>query len=333
MAVTAPASTRTTGTGSPEIAMRKERSLWSDAWRRLRRNRAAVLGMIVIAIFAILAIFAGVIAKDPTLNIVPGNGYRPPFWVDGPGEGVRQNGSLEYPLGSDKQGRDLLSRLVYGARVSLVVGVIPTTIIVIVGLIIGLTAGYAGGRTDNLLMRFTDVIYAFPDLLFLIIVMSAFREAWIGRFLGGMLLMFFALSIISWTGMARLIRGQVLSVKEKEFIESARAIGSSRFRIMTRHLLPNILAPIIVSITFGIPGAILAEAALGFLGVGLRPQTPGTPSPFPTSWGILIQEGYAGLNSSPWILLWSALAIGLITMSFAFLGDGLRDALDPRQKQ
>lgn len=330
MAVTAPASTRVNDGGSVDIGMRKERSLWSDAWRRLRRNKAAVMGMIVIGIFSVLAIFADVLAKDPTLNIVPNNGYRPPAWVDG--DKPRETGSWEYPLGTDKQGRDILTRMIYGARSSLVIGLIPTTIVVIVGLIVGLISGYAGGRTDNFLMRFTDVIYAFPDLLFLIIIMSAFRDTWAGRAGGGMLLLFFALSIISWTGMARLIRGQVLSVKEKEFVEAARAVGSSRFRIMSRHLLPNILAPIIVSVTFGIPGAILAEAALGFLGIGLRPPTPGTPSFFPASWGVLIQEGYVGINSSPWILLWSALAIGLITMSFAFLGDGLRDALDPRQK-
>jgi oligopeptide transport system permease protein len=330
MAVTAPATRRVNDSGSVEVGARKERSLWSDAWRRLRRNKAAMLGLFVILVFAVLAIFADVLAKDPTLNVISGNSYRPPAWVDG--KTVRTTGTWEYPLGTDKQGRDVLTRLIYGARVSLVVGVVPTAIILLVGLAIGMTAGYAGGRVDNLLMRFTDVIYAFPDLLFLIIIMSAFSDTWIGTFLGGMLLLFIALSIISWTGTARLIRGQVLSVKEKEFVESARAIGSSRFRIMNRHLLPNILAPIIVSVTFGIPGAILSEAALGFLGIGLKPQTPGTPSPFPTSWGVLIQEGYVAINSSPWILLWSALAIGLITMSFAFLGDGLRDALDPRQK-
>lgn len=331
MAVTAPASTRM-NEENVEVGMRKERSLWSDAWRRLRRNKAAMLGLIMITIFAVIAIFADVLAQDPTLNIVPGNGYRPPAWVQSESSNVRESGSWEYPLGTDKNGRDVLTRLMYGARVSLVIGLVPTSIVVLIGLVIGLTSGYAGGRTDNLLMRFTDVIYAFPDLLFLIIMMSAFRDTWAGQFLGGMLLLFFALSVISWTGMARLIRGQVLSVKEKEFIEFARAIGSSRSRIMFRHLLPNILAPIIVSVTFGIPGAILAEAALGFLGIGLRPQTPGTPSPFPTSWGVLIQEGYVAINSSPWIILWSALAIGLVTMSFAFLGDGLRDALDPREK-
>jgi len=328
MAVTAPAPTRTKE--GIEFGMRKERSLWGDAWRRLTRNKAAVGGMVLITLFALMAISAAWIAPDPSLNTVPNNSYRPPFWVKG--DTAKDSGTTEYPLGTDSIGRDLMSKIAFGARTSLVVGLVPTMLVVIVGLLVGMTAGFAGGRTDNLLMRFTDVVYAFPDLLFLIIMMTAFRDTWIGKPMGGLILMFIALSFVSWTGMARLIRGQVLSVKEKEFVEAARAIGSSRPRIMIRHLLPNIMAPMIVAITFGIPGAIIGEAALGFLGVGLRPPTPGTPSIFPTSWGVLLQEGYIGINSSPWILVFGALVIGLTTMSFTFLGDGLRDALDPRQK-
>ena len=328
MAVTAPAPAR--ATEGLEFGLRKERTLWGDAWRRLKRNRAAVLGMIIIAFFAVMAIVAPWVSNDPTLNVVPNNDYRPPFWVDGPTE--EKSGTMQYPLGTDSIGRDVLSKIMFGARVSLIVGIVPTMMVVAVGMLIGLTSGFAGGRTDNILMRFTDVVYAFPDLLFIIIMMSAFRETFLGRLLGGLVLMFIALSIVSWTGMARLIRGQVLSVKEKEFVEAARAIGSSRGRIMRRHLVPNILAPVIVAITFGIPGAIIGEAALGFLGIGLRPPTPGTPSTFPTSWGVLIQEGYIAINSNPYILIFASLVVGLTTMSFTFLGDGLRDALDPRQK-
>ena len=326
MATTAPARM----SEGVEFGLRKERTLWGDAWRRLTRNKAAVLGLIVIGLLAILAIFAGQIASDPTLNTVPNNSYKPPFWVNG--KGARNQGSTEYPLGTDSNGRDLLSKIAFGARTSLVVGLVPTAIVLMFGLLIGMMAGYSGGATDNLLMRFTDVIYAFPDLLFLIIMMTAFRDTWIGRPLGGLVLLFLALAVVSWTGIARLIRGQVLSIKEKEFVEAARAIGSKRSRIMLRHLLPNILAPMIVWATFSIPGYIIGEAALGFLGVGVRPPTPGTPSAFPTSWGVLLQEGYIGINSSPWILVWGALVIGLATMAFTFLGDGLRDALDPRQK-
>lgn len=330
MAVTAPAPTR--ASQSLDFGMRKERSLWGDAWRRLIRNKAAVAGLVVISTFALIALVAPYLSHDPTLNVVPNNDFRPPAWLD-KSDGYKRDGTLAYPLGTDSIGRDVLSKVMFGARVSLIVGVVPTLIVVVIGMFVGMTAGFAGGRTDNLLMRVTDVVYAFPDLLFIIIMMTAFRDTWIGRPLGGLILMFIALSIINWTGMARLIRGQVLSLKEKEFIEAARALGVSRSRIMWRHLMPNVLAPVIVSVTFGIPGAIIGEAALGFLGIGLRPPTPGTPTAFPTSWGVLIQEGQLAINTQPWILIFGALVIGLTTMSFTFLGDGLRDALDPRQKQ
>ncbi|HSH78548.1 MAG TPA: ABC transporter permease [Herpetosiphonaceae bacterium] len=327
MAVTAPARTANEGL---EFGLRKERSLWGDAWRRLLRNRAAVLGMIIISFFAVMAIVAPYLSNDPTLNIVARNDLRPPFWVDNPNP--RKTGTMEYPLGTDTLGRDLFTKLMYGARVSLIVGLVPTLMVVAIGMSIGMAAGYAGGWIDNLLMRLTDVVYAFPDLLFIIIIMSAFRDSPLGRPLGGLLLLFVSLSIIGWTGMARLIRGQVLSVKEKEFVEAARAMGASRGRIMLRHLLPNIFAPVLVFIAFGIPGAIIGEAALGFFGLGLRPATPGTPSTFPTSWGVLIQEGVSSLQGSPWMLIFGATVIGLTVLSFTFIGDGLRDALDPRQR-
>jgi len=313
-----------------EVPQRKERSLWGDAWRRLIRNRAAVVGMIVIVLLGLIAIFAPLFVHDPTFNTIPNNSYRQPAWVKT--NNPRTTGKAEFPLGTDANGRDVLSKLMIGGRVSLLVGLVPTLIVIGLGLAVGMTAGYAGGTVDSLLMRFTDVIFAFPDLLFLIIMMSALRDTAIGKPMGGLLLMFIALSIVGWTGISRLVRGQVLSVKEKEFVEAARAIGSSRGRIMRRHLFPNILAPVIVALTFGIPGAIIGEAALGFLGIGLRSPTPGTASAFPTSWGILLQEGDIAINSQPWILISSAIVIGLTVMSFAFLGDGLRDALDPRQK-
>lgn len=327
MAVTAPAPTQISK--GVEFGLRKERSLWGDAWRRLTRNKAAVLGMIIIVILALLAILAPVLSKDPTLNTVPNNSYRQPAWVHT--KNAQTTGTWQYPLGTDSIGRDVLSKLLFGGRVSLIVGLVPTLLSIGIALVIGMTSGYAGGRTDNLMMRFTDVVYAFPGLLFLIIMMTALRDTWIGKPLGGLILMFVALSIVGWTDVARLVRGQVLSVKEKEFVESARAIGAGKFRIVSRHLFPNILAPIIVALTFGIPGAIIGEAALGFLGIGLRSPTPGTPSAFPTSWGVLIQEGQVGINSQPWILISSSIVIGLTTLAFTFLGDGLRDALDPRQ--
>jgi oligopeptide transport system permease protein len=173
-------------------------------------------------------------------------------------------------------------------------------------------------------MRITDIIYAFPELLFLIVVMTSLRETEFGKLLGGLPLMFVAIAVTSWNGVARLTRGQVLSLKEREFVEAARAIGASPLRIMSRHLLPNALAPLIVASAFAVPQYILFEAGLSFLGIGIRPPTP--------TWGVMINEGYAVFSSSPWPTLLPALCISIVMLSFTFLGDGLRDALDPRMK-
>jgi oligopeptide transport system permease protein len=180
-------------------------------------------------------------------------------------------------------------------------------------------------------MRFTDIIYAFPDLLFFIIMITALRETWLGRLLDGLFLLFVAISIINWTGVARLVRGQVLSVKEKEFVEAARSVGATGGRIMMRHLLPNSLAPIIVTSAFRVPQAILLEAILGYIGVGLRPATD-PKSYFLTSWGNMLLEGRDAILTQPWLLFTPAILIALILLAFTFIGDGLRDALDPMLK-
>lgn len=310
-------------------AMRKERSLWGDAWHRLSRNRAAVAGIVVIVFFALVAIFAPLIAPlNPTIQ-TSNNSLRMPSWVHI--DDARRTGNPNNFLGTDAIGRDLYSQLIYGARVSLIVGFIPQVMILIIGVTLGLIAGFAGGRTDNLLMRFTDIIYAFPDTLFVITLATAFRETWLGQAFNGLLLIFISFSIITWTGMARLVRGQVLSLKEKEFIEAARAIGVPTPTILFRHILPNSLAPIIVAVTFGIPGAIIGEAVLTFIGVGMRPST-NPNNPFPTSWGSMLLDGYSNINSTPYMLLFPVICVGLLTMAFTFLGDGLRDALDPRDQ-
>jgi len=305
-------------------AMRKERSLWGDAWHRLSRNRAAVAGIVVIVFFTLVAIFAPLIAPlNPTIQ-TSNNSLRMPSWVHI--DDARRTGNPNNLLGTDAIGRDLYSQLIYGARVSLIVGFIPQVMILLIGVTLGLIAGFAGGRTDNLLMRFTDIIYAFPDTLFVITLATAFRETWLGQAFNGLLLIFISFSIITWTGMARLVRGQVLSLKEKEFIESARAIGVPTPTILFRHILPNSLAPIIVAVTFGIPGAIIGEAVLTFIGVGMRPST-NPNNPFPTSWGSMLLDGYSNINSTPYMLLFPVICVGLLTMAFTFLGDGLRDAL------
>ena len=300
------------------VMVRKQRSLWGDAFYRLRRNKAAMLGVAIILVAGFLAIFAPLIAPyDPTIQNTKLNNMDPLFTGT-------QYTNPRYLLGSDQLGRDILSRLIWSARVSMVVGFVPTALTFLIGLSLGMLAGFYGGWTDNLLMRFTDIVYAFPDLLFLIIIMAALRNAAIGEVMGGLMLMFIALAIVSWVGLARLIRGQVLSLKEKEFIEAARAIGVPTRRIMVRHLFPNALAPVIVSLSFAIPGYMLAEATLSFLGIGIKPPTP--------TWGVMINEGFIVFAQSPWPVLLPAICISAVMLAFTFLGDGLRDALDPRMK-
>ncbi len=323
----------TSPTGSSIIDLeaytRPSRSLMADAWFRLIRNKASVLGMVIIFLFTIMAIFAPLIAPHNPLQINSGKGYLPPAWVKKSSSGA--SGEAQFPLGTDTLGRDLLSRVIYGARVSMMVGFVPATIILVVGTTIGLLAGYSGGRADNLLMRMTDVAYAFPDLLFFIIVMVALRDSVIGRLMNGLFLLFFALALVSWVGIARITRGQTLSLKEKEFVEAARSIGAGNVRIMTRHILPNAVGPLIVAAAFLIPNMIITEAILGYLGLGLRPATDPS-SFFITSWGSLLLEGQSAINAQPWMLLAPAACVALVVLAFTFLGDGLRDALDPRMR-
>src|SRR5688572_14594475 len=328
MAVTA--TPQTTARVAEIAPARPSRSLMGDAWRRLLRNKAAVLGMLVIAFFAILAIFAPVFAPHNPLQLHSGQGFLPPAWVTESSTG--KVGDPEFLLGTDTLGRDVLSRVIYGARVSMVVGFLPTIVILGLGTVVGLVAGYAGGRVDNLLMRFTDIMYGYPDLLFFIIVIVSLGGTWIGQFLNGLLLLFLALAVINWVGVARIVRGQVLSLKEKEFVEAARCIGARDLQIMFRHILPNSLGPIIVVAAFTIPNLIITEAILGYLGLGLRPATDQNAI-FITSWGVLLLDGQTAINAQPWILLSPAICVASIVLAFTFLGDGLRDALDPRMRK
>ncbi len=281
--------------------------LWRDAWQRFRRNPIAVIGLTIVAILALIALGApllvhiGVIA-DPLKQDVS-HGFAPP--------------SGQHPLGTDQLGRDVLSRLMHGARISLTIGLFVQFLILTIGGTIGLMAGYFGGRVDNLLMRFTDIMYAFPDLLFVLIIVAALGPTFLNIFV--------AIGLVSWVGLARLVRGQVLSIKEKEFVEAARAAGSSPFKIILKHLLPNSLGPVIVTLTFGIPAAIFTEAVLDFLGVGLRPPQP--------SWGVMVFEGYAAVDAYPSLVIIPCAALSLTMLAFNFIGDGLRDALDPRMRR
>lgn len=222
----------------------------------------------------------------------------------------------DYPLGTDQLGRDMLSRMIYGARVSMLVGLGAQAIVVLIGVPIGALSGYIGGRVDLFLTRFVDVMYAFPRLLFVILVMSMLGA--------GLTNIFIAIGLTGWVGIARQTRAQVLSLKEKEFVEGARALGAGFSRTLLRHVLPNALTPIVVSVTFGIPEAIFTEAALSFIGVGINPPTP--------SWGQMVGEGQQYLRSYWHLCVFPSIAIAITMLAFTFLGDGVRDALDPKLK-
>ncbi len=224
--------------------------------------------------------------------------------------------SIDHPLGTDMTGRDLWSRLVYGGRVSMSVGVVAVTIYVTLGVFLGSVAGYYGGRVDGLIMRFTEVVMSFPTLLILITIVSIVGP--------GLFNSMIAIGLIGWTGIARLVRGQILSLREMDFVTAARAVGTPQRRVLVQHVLPNVIAPIIVAATFGIAGAILTEAGLSFLGLGIKPPTP--------SWGNMINEAQQLniIETKAWLWLGPGLMITLSVLAINFIGDGLRDALDPR---
>ena len=315
----ATASTTQERAAELNVLSRKQRSLWGDALYRLMRNKAAVGGLIVIASAFLVAIFAPVLAPyDPIAIPLNPATQMEPLWTGSKYTDPR------YLLGTDFLGRDIISRLIFASRISMVVGFIPTFIVFGLGVSIGMSAGFFGGWLDQLLMRFTDIIYAFPDFLFLLIIVASFRASGFGKVLDGLMLIFVAIAIVGWVGVARLTRGQVLALKEREFVEAARSVGATSGRIMAKHLLPNALAPLIVTAAFAVPSAILGEATLSFLGVGIIPPTP--------SWGQMINEGFPLFSSNPWAVLMPAICISVVMLAFTFVGDGLRDALDPRMK-
>ena len=300
-----------------EQSSQKPRGLWSDAWRRLKKNKAALAGLAYILLMALIAIFAPLLAPMGPDELTTVNSYTPPFWQEG--------SDPNHLLGTDGSSFDELSRLIYGARISMIVGFVPVVIIALIGASLGLLSGWLGGRWDNVLMRVVDAVYAFPSLLLFIILQAAFRETPFGQLQGGLILLFAAFAITEWTTMTRLVRGQVLSLKQKEFIEAAKSVGVPTRSIIFRHILPNSLAPIIVSITFGVPAYILAEAALSYLGLGIRPPTP--------SWGSMVYEGYSQIQNYPSFVIMPSILIALIMLAFTFLGDGVRDALDPQMSK
>jgi oligopeptide transport system permease protein len=275
-------------------------SLWMDAWRRLRKNRMAVAGAIILCFVVALSVVA------PWFSLYSFEDQDTALGASSP--------SGAHWLGTDPLGRDLLTRILYGGRVSLLVGVAATSVSLLIGVLYGAIAGFAGGRLDSFMMRVVDVLYALPFTIFVIILMVFFGRNFI--------LLFLAIGAVEWLTMARIVRSQVLSIREKEYIEAARVLGYSTSRIILRHVLPNTLGPVIVYVTLTIPQVMLVEAFLSFLGLGVQPPM--------SSWGILIREGVETMEEFPWLLLFPSIALSLTLFSLNFLGDGLRDALDPR---
>ena len=273
-----------------------------SVWRRLARDGRARLGLAVVVLLVFAAVAAPLVARHDPVHI----------------DLLRQleRPSAEHWMGTDVQGRDVWARLVYGARVSLAVGLVSQVIALVLGVALGLVAGFYGRWVDDLVMRLADVTLAFPTLLLLIAMVAALQPS-----LGVVLLV---IGLVGWAGMARLVRGQVLVVRQLEYVQAVRALGGRDRRVMLRHVLPNVIAPVVIAATLGVAGAIMAEAALSFLGLGVQPPTP--------SWGAMIADGrdLSQLRRSPWTSVFPGIAIGLAVLGFNLLGDALRDALDPR---
>ncbi len=275
-------------------------SLWKDAWRRLFKNKLAVMGVAFLTFEIILAILTPWIAPYGYEVQDLENALASPSW--------------QHWFGTDNLGRDLFSRLLYGSRMSMAVGVISSLVSVVVGVVYGAVSGFVGGRLDNFLMRVVDILYALPYVFLVIILMVYF-----GR---NILLLFIALGLTQWLTMARIVRGQVISLKEKEFVEAARSMGMPSRILIFRHLIPNSLGPVIVYLTLTVPSVMLEEAFLSFLGLGVQAPM--------SSWGTLISAGVEVMENAPWNLMFPALTLSITILSLNFLGDGLRDALDPK---
>jgi oligopeptide transport system permease protein len=278
-------------------------TLWQDAWRRLTRNRMAVVGLVIIAIFILTALVSFVWTPYPTWRQALGPTYQGP--------------TLLHPLGLDDYGRDILSRVMGGAAIALGVGVGASMLASSIGIILGLLAGFYRGKIDVVISLLINISYGVPDLLIALILVVL-----IGRGIGNIIL---AISVTAWLGMARLVRGQTLALREREFVEAARSIGTKNLKILTRHILPNALGPIVVQATYLVPAAIIFEAFLSLLGLGIPPPAP--------SWGRMASEGYKALQIAPHIVLMPCLALSLTVLAFNWVGDGLRDAIDPRMRR
>ncbi len=290
--------------GSDPMSEIGESDTWMDQVKTLiRQNKLAAASAVLILLIILAAVFAPLVAPYDHLAQSLTDRLQTP--------------SMAHWLGTDELGRDVLSRIIFGARISLTIGLVPTLISMAIGTVLGLCAGVYGGKVDFVIMRLADVMLAFPSLLLAMVVMYTMG--------GGLINIFIALSLINWASTARVVRSQTLSLKEKEYVEAARSIGVSRWKIMFRHILPNCLPSLIVLFTLNIPSAILSEASLSFLGVGAQPPS--------ASWGLMAVRGKKYLFSEPWLCIAPSVAIMIVVLAFNFLGDGLRDVLDPYLKE
>lgn len=323
------------------VLVRKERSLFQESMHRLFKNKAATISLVFICILVFVAFILAPLTnvfKDPLQQDLMQNNSVPEWLLFIMPEGAENYVTIDndYILGADHLGRDTLSRLIHGARVSLTVAIVASVVSLAVGTTYGVISGFAGGSVDGVMMRIVDFIYGFPFLIVVILLQSFLkaqaRQGTTNPFMngliqindmtGGLFFMFIAIALVGWIGMARIARGQVLSQKKKEYVEAATSIGATDTRVMSRHILPNILGPLIVAETLAIPGYIALEAFLSFIGLGVDPPT--------SSWGIMISEAARGIRSYPTQVLMPALMLSVTTLTFNFLGDGLRDALDPK---
>ena len=283
-----------------DVIHKEGSSLWRDAWIKLSKNYLALLGLAVLVLLVVISLLTPWIApysySAQNLDI----GATAP--------------SLQHWLGTDVFGRDMLTRIMYGGRVSLMVGFVATGVALVIGILWGAVAGFYGGRIDALMMRIVDILYALPFMIFIVLLMVVF-----GR---NILLLFLAIGAVEWLTMARIVRGQVMSLRHQEFVEAANSLGLSQWTIIRRHIIPNTLGPVIVYTTLTIPSVMLLEAFLSFLGLGIQPPE--------SSWGLLISYGVETMEEYPWLLVFPGIALSLTLFALNFLGDGLRDALDPR---
>lgn len=307
-------------------SLREIEGLWSAAFRRLRKNKLALISMWFLLALMLVAMFGPM--------LIPYSYSAQDYGL------VTQGPSWAHPMGTDQLGRDIMARLVFGARVSLTVGIVVQAVIILIGVPLGAIAGYFGRTWDMLIMRLVDVLYAMPNLLFVVVIMTFLRgqlalgseqEGWLAAVArldtrtGGLIGVYIGLGLIGWLTVARIVRAGAMSLREREFVEAARSAGAQDSRILMRHVLPNTMAPVVVASTLGIPGAILYEAGISFLGLGVIPPMP--------SWGLMIAEAIPTMRSQPYMLIFPALTLSLTVLAFNFLGDGLRDAVDPWMKR